>query len=78
MYAIIRAGGKQAKVKAGDVIEIERVKDVTDQMTITPLQVVDEDRSTVSDRYVLEMILTPSTHRTANHRSRPRHDEEFR
>ena len=27
MYAIIRAGGKQAKVKAGDIIEIERVKD---------------------------------------------------
>ena len=31
MYAIIRAGGKQAKVKAGDVIEIERVKDAADR-----------------------------------------------
>lgn len=50
MYAIIRAGGKQAKVKAGDVIEIERVKDAAEEMTFTPILVVDEDGSTVSDR----------------------------
>ena len=53
MYAIIRAGGKQAKVKAGDVIEIERVKDATDSMTFTPLLVVGEDGSAVTDRDAL-------------------------
>jgi large subunit ribosomal protein L21 len=50
MYAIIRAGGKQAKVKAGDVIEIERVKDATDSLTFTPIMVVGEDGSTMTDR----------------------------
>jgi large subunit ribosomal protein L21 len=53
MYAIIRAGGKQAKVKAGDVIEIERVKDATDSMIFTPLLVVGEDGSAVTDRDAL-------------------------
>jgi large subunit ribosomal protein L21 len=50
MYAIIRAGGKQAKVKAGDVIEIERVKDAADSLTFTPIMVVGEDGSTMTDR----------------------------
>ena len=50
MYAIIRAGGKQAKVKAGDVIEIERVKDAADSLTFTPIMVVGEDGSAMTDR----------------------------
>ena len=50
MYAIIRAGGKQAKVKTGDVIEIERVKDAADSLTFTPIMVVGEDGSTLTDR----------------------------
>ena len=50
MYAIIRAGGKQAKVKAGDVIEIERVKDAVDSLTFTPIMVVGEDGKTMTDR----------------------------
>ena len=53
MYAIIRAGGKQAKVKTGDVIEIERVKDVPESLTFTPLLVVGEDGATVTDREAL-------------------------
>ena len=53
MYAIIRAGGKQAKVRAGDVIEIERVKDAADSLTFVPLMVVGEDGSTVTDREAL-------------------------
>jgi large subunit ribosomal protein L21 len=53
MYAIIRAGGKQAKVKTGDVIEIERVKSPSDSLTFTPLLVVGEDGTAVSDRSVL-------------------------
>ena len=50
MYAIIRAGGKQAKVQVGDVIEIERVKDPGDSVTFVPLLVVSDDGDSVSDR----------------------------
>ncbi|HKZ19178.1 MAG TPA: 50S ribosomal protein L21 [Acidimicrobiia bacterium] len=50
MYAIIRAGGKQAKVQVGDVIEIERVKDPGESLTFVPLLVVSDDGDSVSDR----------------------------
>ena len=53
MYAIIRAGGKQAKVQSGDVIEIERVKGDSDKLSFGPLLVVDDDGNAVSDRDVL-------------------------
>ena len=53
MYAIIRAGGKQAKVHPGDVIDIERVKDPAESLTFVPLLVVDDQGATVSDRSVL-------------------------
>jgi large subunit ribosomal protein L21 len=54
VYAIIRAGGKQAKVQPGDVIDIERVKNVTDSITFTPILVVDDQGKAVSDRAALE------------------------
>lgn len=53
MYAIIRTGGKQAKVRPGDVIEVERLKDAGEEVTFTPLLVVADDGSTISDREVL-------------------------
>ena len=53
MYAIIRAGGKQAKVHSGDVIEIERVKSGDEKLTFAPLLVVDDDGNTLSDRALL-------------------------
>ena len=53
MYAIIRAGGKQAKVKSGDVLDIERVKTEGDKLTFAPLLVVDDDGNAVSDRAAL-------------------------
>jgi large subunit ribosomal protein L21 len=44
MYAVIKAGGKQHKVQAGDVIEIELVHGGHDgAITFTPLLVVDDD-----------------------------------
>ena len=52
MYAIIRAGGKQAKVAEGDVIDIERVKD-SDDVSFTPLLIVGDDGSVVSDKDAL-------------------------
>lgn len=53
MYAIIRAGGKQAKVSSGDVIDIERVKSDDEKLTFSPLLVVDDDGTAVSDKAVL-------------------------
>lgn len=49
MYAIIRAGGKQAKVRSGDVIDIERLKGDDTEITFEPLLVVDDDGNAVSD-----------------------------
>jgi large subunit ribosomal protein L21 len=54
MYAIIRAGGKQAKVQSGDVIDIERVKTDDDELSFAPLLVVDDDGKAVSDRDTLD------------------------
>ncbi len=43
MYAVIRSGGKQARVSAGDLIDVELLKPATDEVTFTPLLVVDDD-----------------------------------
>lgn len=53
MYAIIRAGGKQAKVQSGDVIEIERVKGDPEELSFAPLLIVDDKGNAVSDRDAL-------------------------
>ena len=52
MYAIIRAGGKQAKVAEGDVIDIERIKN-SDDVSFTPLLIVGDDGSVISDKKAL-------------------------
>ena len=47
MYAVIKAGGKQQKVKPGDVIEVELVRgQQEDGVTFSPLLVVDDDGKT--------------------------------
>lgn len=56
MYAIIRSGGKQSKVAPGDIVDVERLKDAGDTIEFTPLLVVDDDGSTVTDRGALEGI----------------------
>jgi large subunit ribosomal protein L21 len=44
MYAVIKAGGKQHRVKAGDVIEIEAMKGRPgDTVQLRPLLVVDDE-----------------------------------
>ncbi|RLE15923.1 MAG: 50S ribosomal protein L21 [Actinobacteria bacterium] len=48
MYAIIRAGGKQAKVQEGDVLSVERIKG-TEKVSYTPLLIVADDGSVISD-----------------------------
>jgi len=53
MYAIIRAGGKQSKVSEGDVLDVERLKE-TGEVTFTPLLIVKDDGTVISDRKKLE------------------------
>jgi large subunit ribosomal protein L21 len=49
MYAIIRSGGKQAKVQEGDVIDVERLRG-EDEISFTPLLVVDDEGKVFSRR----------------------------
>ncbi len=53
MYAIIRAGGKQSKVSEGDVLDVERLKQ-TGEVTFTPLLVVKDDGTVISEAKKLE------------------------
>jgi large subunit ribosomal protein L21 len=46
MYAVIKTGGKQQKVKAGDVIEVEKLIHEGQTMTFHPILVVDDDGKT--------------------------------
>ena len=47
MYAVIKAGGKQQKVKPGDIIEVELMHGGHgDDITFTPILVVDDDGGT--------------------------------
>jgi large subunit ribosomal protein L21 len=46
MYAVIRAGGKQQRVAAGDVIEVERIVHEGETISFQPLLVVDDDGAT--------------------------------
>jgi large subunit ribosomal protein L21 len=46
MYAVIKTGGKQHKVQAGDVIEVARIVHEGETITFQPLLVVDDDGAT--------------------------------
>lgn len=46
MYAVIKTGGKQHKVKPGDVIEVEYLHGDGETVTFHPLLVVDDDGKT--------------------------------
>ena len=50
MYAIIKSGGKQAKVSPGDVIEVELLHTEDESVSFTPILVVDDQGSTISDK----------------------------
>ena len=44
MYAVIKTGGKQEKVEAGQVLNVELLgKDAGDELTLTPVLLVDGD-----------------------------------
>ncbi len=46
MYAVIKTGGKQQKVKAGDVIEVEKLVHEGETITFQPILVVEDDGTT--------------------------------
>lgn len=54
MYAIIRTGGKQAKVEEGDVIDVERLGVPGDELSFTPLLVVNDKGTVFSGRNELK------------------------
>ena len=44
MYAVIKTGGKQEKVEAGQVLNVEKLgKAVGDEISLTPVLLVDGD-----------------------------------
>ena len=46
MYAVIKSGGKQQRVQAGDVIEVEKIVHDGETVTFHPILVVDDDGKT--------------------------------
>ena len=58
MYAVIRTGGKQHKVKPGDVIEVEYLHADDETVTFQPLLVVDDDGTTHVGKDVQRAVVT--------------------
>jgi large subunit ribosomal protein L21 len=58
MYAVIKTGGKQHKVKAGDVLEIELTHADGDTVTFTPLLVVDDEGATHYGKEAAKAVVT--------------------
>lgn len=58
MYAVIRTGGKQHKVKPGDVIEVEYLHADGETITLQPLLVVDDDGKTHVGKEIERAVVT--------------------
>ncbi|MGH2589548.1 MAG: 50S ribosomal protein L21 [Actinomycetota bacterium] len=58
MYAVIRTGGKQQKVKPGDIIEVEYLHSEGDSMTFQPLLVVDDEGTTHVGKEIERAVVT--------------------
>jgi large subunit ribosomal protein L21 len=62
VYAVIRTGGKQYKVKAGDVLDVERLAgDDGASVELVPLLVVDDDGNVTSAADELRRALVTAT-----------------
>jgi len=60
MYAVIKTGGKQHKVQAGDVIEVERLVHEGETVTFQPLLVVEDDGTTHAGAGAAKAVVTAS------------------
>ncbi|HEY7400721.1 MAG TPA: 50S ribosomal protein L21 [Actinomycetota bacterium] len=58
MYAVIKTGGKQQKVKAGDVIEVEKLVHEGETVTFHPILVVDDDGKAHAGKDVAKAVVT--------------------
>jgi large subunit ribosomal protein L21 len=58
MYAVIKTGGKQQKVKAGDVIEVEKLVHEGETVTFHPILVVDDDGTTHAGAEAAKAVVT--------------------
>jgi large subunit ribosomal protein L21 len=58
VYAVIKAGGKQQKVKPGDVIEVEFMHGAGDTVTFHPLLIVDDDGKTHYGKEAEKAVVT--------------------
>jgi large subunit ribosomal protein L21 len=58
MYAVIRTGGKQQKVKPGDIVEVEFLHAEGDTMTFQPVLVVDDDGKTHVGKEIERAVVT--------------------
>ncbi len=58
MYAVIRTGGKQQKVKPGDIVEVEYLHAEGDTVTFQPLLVVDDDGKTHVGKEIERAVVT--------------------
>ena len=58
MYAVIKTGGKQHKVKPGDVIEVEYLHGADETVTFHPLLVVDDEGHTHVGKEAEKAVVT--------------------
>lgn len=58
MYAVIKAGGKQQKVKPGDIIEVEYLHADGDTVTFQPVLVVDDEGNTHYGKEAQQSVVT--------------------
>ena len=58
MYAVIKTGGKQQKVKPGDIIEVEYLHADGETITFQPVLVVDDDGNTHYGKEAQQAVVT--------------------
>jgi large subunit ribosomal protein L21 len=58
MYAVIRTGGKQQKVKPGDIVEVEYLHAEGETMTFQPVLVVDDEGKTHVGKEIERAVVT--------------------
>ncbi len=56
MYAVIKTGGRQAKVQEGDVLQVERMR-AEGEVSFEPVLIADDDGSVITDRSALAKML---------------------
>lgn len=49
MYAVIKTGGRQAKVEEGDLLQVERLR-ATDEVEFVPVLIAGDDGKIITDR----------------------------